>query len=260
MATNWTREQLVLAFELYCRTPFGRMHQHNPDIIALAGQLARTPSAVAMKLSNFASLDPAEQARGIRGLSGASQLDRTIFEEFAPRQDALVEAAVSAAHAIGVALPPMPDEPPADEIDEAIAVFTGPTEVERVMRVRRAQGAFRRAVLASYESQCAVCRIGLPELLCASHIIPWRHDESRRADPTNGLAMCALHDRAFDRGLIAVDDDTRLIVSPRVQNEAAPPLHRLGLIEIAGVALHPPRRFHPDRTALAWHRRQVFGG
>ncbi len=256
---NWTRDQLVLAFELYCRTSFGRMHQHNPDIIALAGQLHRTPSAVAMKLSNFASLDPAEQARGIRGLSGASQLDRTIFEEYARRQDALIDAATAAAQAVGIAPPPAPEnEPLEDDIEEAIAIFIGPTETERLTRVRRAQGAFRRAVLASYESQCAICRIALPAMLCASHIIPWRHDETRRADPTNGLALCALHDRAFDRGMIAVNDDLRLVVSSRAQTGSPPPLHQLGLIDIAGQSLHLPRRFHPDPAALAYHKERVF--
>lgn len=79
---NWTRDQLLVAFNLYCRIPFGRMHSRNPEIIELAGLMGRTPSAVAMKLCNFASLDPAEQARAIHGLKGASKLDRAIWDEF----------------------------------------------------------------------------------------------------------------------------------------------------------------------------------
>lgn len=56
-SNRWTREQLLAAFALHCRLPFGEFHQHNPEIIALATVIERTPSAVAMKLSNFASLD-----------------------------------------------------------------------------------------------------------------------------------------------------------------------------------------------------------
>jgi putative restriction endonuclease len=259
---NWTREQVLLAFELYCRTSFGRIHHRNPAIIALAEQIGRTPDAVAMKMLNLSSFDPAEQARGIRGLTGASQLDRAIFDEFSRRQDALIEAATTAAQVMGIAPPPAADsEPLDDDVEEAIATFAGPTEMERVTRVRRAQGAFRRAVLASYESHCAICRMALPAMLCASHIIPWRHDESRRADPTNGLALCALHDRAFDRGLITVNDDLRIVVSPRAQPEdssALPPLHRVGLVDVAGQSLYLPRRFHPDPAALSHHRLSVF--
>ena len=65
---RWSRAELLVAFRLYCRTPFGRLHQHNPEIIDLGQRLGRTTSAVAMKACNFASLDPAQQARGIRAL------------------------------------------------------------------------------------------------------------------------------------------------------------------------------------------------
>ena len=60
MATNrWTKEQLKLAFHLYCQLPFGKLDMRTPEVIRLATLIGRTPGAVAMKLSNFASLDPA---------------------------------------------------------------------------------------------------------------------------------------------------------------------------------------------------------
>ena len=49
---RWTRDQLKLAFHLYCQLPFGRLHARNPEVVALARLLARTPSALAMKLVN----------------------------------------------------------------------------------------------------------------------------------------------------------------------------------------------------------------
>ena len=63
----WTREELILAINLYCKLPFGRLHRNNPAVIHLASLIGRTPSSVAYKLVNFASLDPSLQARGIKG-------------------------------------------------------------------------------------------------------------------------------------------------------------------------------------------------
>jgi hypothetical protein len=63
---NWTPDDLLVAFRLYCRTPFGRLHRNNPEIIELARLMGRTPSSVGMKACNFASLDPAQQARKSR--------------------------------------------------------------------------------------------------------------------------------------------------------------------------------------------------
>ena len=70
----WTREQLILTINLYCKTPFGRLHKTNPDVINLSKLIDRTPSSVAWKLVNFASLDPSLQARGIKGAQNASKL------------------------------------------------------------------------------------------------------------------------------------------------------------------------------------------
>jgi len=64
----WSRDELLVAFNAYCRIPFGRLHSGNPEIIKLARLLGRSPNAVAMKLVNFASFDPAHRGRGVRGL------------------------------------------------------------------------------------------------------------------------------------------------------------------------------------------------
>ena len=79
---DWTREELIAAFNLYCQLPFGKLHKTNPQIMKLADLLDRTASSVSMKLVNFASLDPAITANGRVGLKGASNLDRAIWAEF----------------------------------------------------------------------------------------------------------------------------------------------------------------------------------
>ena len=81
-SSRWTIDQLKLAFHLYCLLPFGQLHRRNAEVVELAGLIGRTPSAVAMKLCNFASLDPAIVASGRKGLEGASRLDRQIWEFF----------------------------------------------------------------------------------------------------------------------------------------------------------------------------------
>ncbi len=82
---NWTREHALIALNLYRKLLFGQFHHNNPMIMDVASRMGRTPSSLAMKLSNLASLDPVQKARGIKGLSGASKQDRDMWNEFQSR-------------------------------------------------------------------------------------------------------------------------------------------------------------------------------
>ena len=79
--TGWTRQQLLVAFKLYCELPFGKLHFRNPEIVKFAALIGRTPSALAMKLTNIASLDPAITSTGRKGLKGAAAADRAMWAE-----------------------------------------------------------------------------------------------------------------------------------------------------------------------------------
>ncbi len=79
---NWTRNELILAINLYLKLPFGRMHSRNPEVKHLAELINRTAGAVAYKLVNFASLDPSLRERGIKGAEHGSKLDKVIWDEF----------------------------------------------------------------------------------------------------------------------------------------------------------------------------------
>lgn len=79
---RWSEAETKRALYLYFQMPFGQIHSGNPEIIALAQRIGRTPSSVAMKLANFASLDPAITRTGRKGLEGASALDRAVWSEF----------------------------------------------------------------------------------------------------------------------------------------------------------------------------------
>lgn len=239
-----------MTFNLYCRTPFGRLHRSNPEIILLAQKLNRTPSAVAMKLVNFASFDPVHQARNVRGLSNASRADREIWEEFKVNSEHLAFESQQAFQRTIESVP--------EEVTEDVSLPTGPTEKMRLVRTRLVQSFFRDAVLASYDYRCTICAIDLLELLIASHIIPWNRNVERRADPRNGLALCALHDRAFDRGLLSISESLIVMVSQRAKTQTSSHLQTVAFIEIEGQPISPPKRFAPDLLALAYHRENIF--
>lgn len=249
----WTRDQSLAVFRLYCRTPFGKLHRLNPDIIQLAKIIGRTPDATAMKACNFASLDPQQKARGIKALGNVSQRDRQLWADFLENPEAFAADAETAyIHLQGQDTATMTKE------EEELAMPDGPTEGTRLTRTRRVQAFFRAAVLTGYEYRCALSGIAVPELLNASHIIPWKDNVNRRADPRNGIALNALYDRAFDRGLISFDETCRVIVSNRLKANDPPIFQRRVLLELEGCPLRIPCRFVPDPVALAYHRESVF--
>lgn len=152
----WRRDELLAAFCLYCRTPFGKLHQRNQEIIRLAKALERTPSAVAMKACNFASLDPVVQGRGVSGLGNVSRGDRDLWDEFEANSTAIADEAETVFETLVV----NGQSDPAFEVQ----IPTGPTESLTVVRMRRVQAFFRASVLTSYEYRCAITGIEVPEL------------------------------------------------------------------------------------------------
>lgn len=251
----WSRDELLVAFNLYCRTPFGRLHRNNPDIIALSQRLDRTPSSVAMKLCNFASLDPVQRARNIAGLRNVAAADRAVFQEFDADWSALAAQSEAAMSRLGVPLVTTPDETSDD-----LALGAGPTEMARTIQARRLQSLFRSTVMASYDFTCAISGINVPALVQASHIIPWAHEEGRRLDPRNGIALSVLHDRAFDRGFITFDTNLRVVVSRKLHVGKPTEIHRVALHAIEGKRLSLPTRYAPDPTALTYHREHIYLG
>jgi len=256
MATDrWSRPQLKLAFNLYCQLPFGKLDQRNREVIELASLIDRTPSAVAMKLVNFASLDPAITGTGRAGLGHASALDREVWDEFHSNWENLAvecqqlleqlrtERGVPAPETLAAAYPDATD----------YSGDTRPAIVERRIK----QQFFRNAVLSSYRSRCCMSGLSEPSLLVASHIVPWGHDKGNRLNPRNGLCLSALHDRAFDRGLIALSDELKIMVSPLLRRRADE-FAELVLLPMEGRRIEVPERFSPDITLIAWHRTTLF--
>lgn len=247
---EWSRDHLLIAMHLYCQIPFGQMHKGNPTIIAVAEKMGRSPSSLAMKLVNFASLDPVHRARGIKGLRNASRADRAIWEEFNSDWNGATDAAASAILSLPTGTPVA-----------ATTLRIPPIETDRIVQAvaRTGQGFFRQAVLSSYRNACCVTGLAVPDLLVASHIVPWKANREQRLNPQNGLCLSNLHDRAFDRGMISFDEDFRLLVGDALRKEASRrTFAERNFLVYEGRRITFPERFAPDPEFMRHHRERIF--
>ena len=225
---NWTREQTMMAFALYRILPSGKWDKRNPTVQRLADHIRRSPSAVALKLGNLASLD---ENRTTKGLTNCSRLDREIWEEYAERGDALVfESSQLLASALN-------DRP---------ALVT--------QRVN--QQYFRNTLIHNYHDHCCITGIAIDPLLVASHIKPWKDSSpTEKVAASNGLLLNAFHDRAFDQGLITLDNDFAIHVSPHVEHTE---INDEWLYRYDGQRISLPVVCSPSREFLEFHREHIY--
>jgi putative restriction endonuclease len=251
----WTRDEALVAFNVYCRLPFGKLHARNPEIEHIANLLGRSPGSLAMKCCNFASLDPAQRERGITGLQKVAQIDREIWAEFESNPETLsFESEAALAKLAGRTIDEIATQPEV-EAEISTAATTRWEDVagldrEALVRVRVNQRFFRTMILASYDTSCAVCDLPIPSLLVASHIVPWSIDNSLRMNPRNGICLCSLHDRAFDTGFMLIDNayTIRLASLNSALRETIPVANFLVAYE--GRTIRLPDRWPPDPLLL----------
>lgn len=206
--TLWTKDESILAINLYCKIPFGQMHSRNADVIELAALIDRSPSAVARKLGNFASFDPKLRQRGVKGLENASKLDKQIWQEYMHDwDDQFIESEKLLAKKKHTTIEKL------NYIDLDNLKDIDGQEKQRMVTVRVNQSLFRKMVLTNFNNKCCITGITQTELIFASHILPWSRDKGNRLNPKNGLALNTLHDKAFDCGLITITEDLRIKIS-----------------------------------------------
>lgn len=240
-----------MVFNLYNQLPFGKFHKGNSLVKEWAEMLGRTPSAVALKLTNFARLDPALQARGISGMSHGAKGEEEVWKEFAadPENFAYESAVLVAQHK---------NESLVDSED--LDLPEGKDRDAKV-RVRVNQAFFRKRVLSAYGFRCCVTGLRLPELLMASHIVPWAKDKKNRLNPRNGLCLNSLHDRAFDQGLMWLDSKLCVQFSDRLLDlKASDWGDAKWMVQFAGNRLIVPKGFSPSRKLIAKHRAVAMAG
>ena len=257
---RWTRAHTLAAFHLYTFLPFGKLNRGTPEIQQLAAWQGRTSSSVAMKLGNFASLDPQIIASGRVGLSGASHQDRVIWAELQQDWDKVAEEAATAYAMLALNHGVASDNTLVEEA-EKIAVLQpefdeGQTRSSWV-QVRVNQARFRKLVLMSYNTTCCISGLQHESLVIASHIVPWSSDSKNRLNPQNGLCLSALHDKAYDQGLITVMPDFTVQVSPALKAVKQDSFISDALLRFHGKPIRLPERFGPDPEFLAFHARMV---
>jgi len=244
----WTKEEAILVLNLYCKIPFGQMHQNNYAVIDLAEIINRTAGSVAYKLVNFASLDPKLKERGIKGMSNASNLDREVWNEYMQNWDQqFIESEKLLAQKKHTTIEKL------NEINiEDLQNIEG-KEKQRLVSVRVNQLLFRKIVLSNFNDQCCITGIRQKELIVASHILPWSKDKGNRLNPKNGLALNTLHDKAFDCGLLTVTEDLKIKISPVFHKEAHILSIQQNFVAFEGETLIEPKKFYPDPAFLKVH-------
>ncbi|MCW1917095.1 HNH endonuclease [Luteolibacter sp. GHJ8] len=256
---RWTRDELTIALGIYHNLTFGQLHAKQAVIVELAEKLGRGANSVAMKLCNFASLDPALKMRGIKGLEGASALDREVWADFHGNPEEVVP---ESREGLRVLFGAKPEEDLEVIPKQGIRVRkkpVGETEVLLTAKQRRGQDYFRDAVLNNFGGCCGVTGMPIREFLVASHILPWRSHPEERLNVRNGLCLSRLHDAAFDRGFIAFDDDLGLMVSPALSAHFPQRAVAENFKAYAGETLAiPADGVLPDPAFLAMHRSSIF--
>jgi len=251
----WSRDETIVAFNLYCKIPFAQTTKNNPLIIQFANIVGRTPSAMSMKIGNLGRLDPALKERGISGLANGSKLDEEIWNEFNEDWNRLsFESERIVASLKGNPIEILVDD---SSHDESLTLPEGLNK-ERAVKVRINQAFFRSAVLSAYGGKCCITGLSVPQLLVASHIIPWSRNEDTRTDPRNGLLLNSIHDKAFDTGLITITEDYIIRVSPHLYESLPDRIVKEWFVDIDGRAIDLPDKFLPSKQYLKWHNDNVF--
>lgn len=127
----------------------------------------------------------------------------------------------------------------------------------RPAKVRVNQYLFRRMVLDNYRNRCCITGLSIPEVLRASHITPWAEDEVSRLDPQNGLCLSATFDAAFDRHLISLDEDLRLIFAPSLREYYTQDSFKTIFLPYEGKRIESPVKFLPSAKYLQQHRAKL---
>ena len=246
--TKWSREETILAMELYCRTPFNKISKTNPGIIKLANLIGRTPGSVGLKMANISHFDPDVKARNLSGMSNASKLDEEIFNEFNKNMYALSSEAEKILDKIAGSKTP----------DYNISLGGHSVTVETIQRV--GQEKFREYVLASYQTKCCITGLSEAMLLLASHIKPWKDsdDLTEKTNPQNGLCLNPWHDKAFDRGFITLDNNYCIVTSQRMKSIEMDDSTRKWFYQYDGKQINLPDKFLPDKKFIEYHNDVIF--
>ena len=248
---KWAHDEAVLALGLYFQMPFAKIRSSAPEIVKLARLMGRSSASLSMKMDNFGRLDPSLAVKGISGLKNGSKLDKQVWDEFVDRREELSELYHELISKLkgGDAL-----------VDDDMIKVPPGMDAVRLSHYRINQSFFRKSVLSAYNYTCCITGLEDVRLLIASHIKPWAacDNGNERTDTTNGLCLNALHDRAFDKGLITLDEEMRVVVSKALKHAVSRAVFNDYFIRYEGKKIVAPERGRPSEEFLAYHRGKIF--
>ncbi len=249
----WTRDELILALNLYLKLPFGKLDSRTPEVIHLASIVGRTPGSISMRLNNFASVDPYHQQRGIGGLPGGKKQVEPIWSEFINNKDELLfesERILAEKENIGI-------ENKFAEVLKGTEHLKGEYKLREV-KTRVNQNIFRQIVIANYDNKCAITGIDIPDLLVASHIIPWSKNEKERLNPENGICLSPLYDRAYDKGYIGINEKFEILISAELKKKNKKEYYSEHFSSLIGTKIIMPKKYYPKKEFLGFHLDTIF--
>ena len=238
-----------MVLSLYCRLPFRKFHPRDPEIIRAAEAIGRSPSAVAIKIASFAGLDDATFPTGHRGLTAATSLERALWNEMQSDWDHFAEESQQADSALQITADGAPGLH--DHKTEAV----GEQANEETVQTR--QAFFRTTVSSAYDWECCITGLAMPALLAANQIVPRRYDRHNWMNPRNGLLLSVLHAKAFSDGLITLNKDMTVWLSPKLSGKDNDFL-AASMEAYEGQRISLPQKFAPDPDFLAFHREDIF--
>lgn len=248
---KWTREETIVAFNVYCKIPFKSSSKTHPMIVKYAQILGRTPSALNMKIGNIGRLDPDLKKHGIKGLVHGAKMEEKVWDEFFEN----IESLVMESEKIIAQLSKKSIE---DSIDIQIKDLPLGTDRNVVIKQRVNQSFFRSTVMSAYNFKCCISGINNSQLVEACHIIDWAEDTRYRTNPKNGLCMNPFFHKAYDKGLISITPDLSIIVSEELLQSTKEKSFFNYLKEINRRKILLPDKFLPDRELLAFHHNKFI--
>ncbi len=250
-SNNWSREETIIAFNVYCKIPFKSSSKTNPTIIKYANIIGRSPSALNMKVGNFGRLDPELKKQGIVGLGNGSKLDEVVWNEFNGNWDKL-------AYESELLIAEFQNKRVEDFIDPEVLHFPIGLEKETLIKQRVNQSFFRSTILSSYNLKCCITGLSVTDFLVASHIKPWKADEKNRINPHNGLCLNAIHDKAFDKGFLTVTPDYKIKISKYFEGVKNDNSITDFFLKYDNHSIILPDRFLPAKEFLDYHYQNIF--
>lgn len=245
----WSREDIIVAYALYCIIPLNKINPKNEIIQQVAENRNKSAASMTMRMRNFQYIDPNITGERKKGLSHTAKADKEIFKEF---QNDWGELSYAAETITGFNLFDTVSEKGASKL----------SSLNDRNKVNRQRAFFRSSVLAAYDNKCCITGVNILTFLRASHIKPFEvcRTASEKTDPHNGLLLNTFHDVAFDKGLITVAKDYTIRVSEAVKKHSENDFIKQQLVELEGTSIAKSKTFLPAPEFLEYHNDVIFKG